>query len=104
MPEFEGGDVGACVDFVGGVHVAWRGAVGLGVLDLGGGVSIWGMGGFAVRGRILTSISRKFSGGPYISSKVCWRDSGIDCILRGDGGVGQPDRRAECYSRDQAVY
>lgn len=28
-----------------------------------------------------TSISRKFSGGPYISSKLCWRASGIACIL-----------------------
>src|SRR5436190_15422409 len=27
-----------------------------------------------------TSISRKFSGGPYISSKDCWRASGKDCI------------------------
>lgn len=28
-----------------------------------------------------TSISRKFSGGPYISSKVCCLDSGIACML-----------------------
>lgn len=34
-----------------------------------------------LRCRWLTSISRKFSGGPYISSKVCWRDSGIACIF-----------------------
>lgn len=32
-----------------------------------------------------TSISRKFSGGPYISSKLCWRASGIACMLNGRG-------------------
>ena len=32
-----------------------------------------------------TSISRKFSGGPYSSSKDCWRASGIDCIVGGQG-------------------
>lgn len=30
-----------------------------------------------------TSISRKFSGGPYSSSKDCDRASGSDCILDG---------------------
>jgi hypothetical protein len=34
VAQFEGGDIGARVDFVGGVHVARGGAVGLGVLDL----------------------------------------------------------------------
>lgn len=35
VAELEGGDVGARVDFVGGVHCAWGGAVGLRVLYLG---------------------------------------------------------------------
>ena len=69
--------------------------MGLGILHLVGGISFSGVRGFAMRNRVHTSISRKFSGGPYISSKVCWRDSGIDCILRDDGGVGQPKRQAE---------
>ena len=30
-----------------------------------------------------TSISRKFSGGPYISSKLCWRASGMACMVMG---------------------
>lgn len=34
MAELEGRDVGAGVDLVGGVHVAWVGAVGLRILDL----------------------------------------------------------------------
>jgi hypothetical protein len=33
------------------------------------------------RGAQHTSISRKFSGGPYISSKDCCRVSGMDCII-----------------------
>ncbi len=37
--ELEGGDVGAGVDLVGGVHGARGGAVGLGVFDLGN----WGL-------------------------------------------------------------
>lgn len=43
VAEFEGRDVGSCVDLVGGIHVAWVGAVGLRVLDLEGG---------SVRGRM----------------------------------------------------
>lgn len=34
-----------------------------------------------------TSISRKFSGGPYSSSKLCDRASGSDCILGVDVDV-----------------
>jgi hypothetical protein len=34
VAQLEGGDVGARVDLVGCVHGAWRGAVGLWVLDL----------------------------------------------------------------------
>lgn len=34
VAQAEGGDVGACMDFVGSVHRAWGGAVGLWVLDL----------------------------------------------------------------------
>ena len=34
-----------------------------------------------VEGGAHTSISRKFSGGPYSSSKDCWRASGMDCIV-----------------------
>lgn len=39
VPELESGDVGAGVDLVGGVHAAGGGAVCLGVLYLGRGVS-----------------------------------------------------------------
>ena len=34
VAQLEGGDVGACVDLVRGVHRPWGGAVGLGILDL----------------------------------------------------------------------
>ena len=34
IAQLEGGDVGARVDLVGGVHCPWRGAMGLRVLDL----------------------------------------------------------------------
>jgi hypothetical protein len=67
VAQLEGGDVGARVDLVGGVHCAWGGAVGLWVLDLrvrlseGGGLEGPRGGG---QGDYGTSISRKFSGGP----------------------------------------
>jgi hypothetical protein len=105
VAQFEGGDVGAGVDFVGGIHAALGGAVGLGILYLWKrdkgvsrvGLVFVGVGeGFSWkddRGGECTSISRKFSGGPYISSKVWERDSGIDCILK--GGSGKEDDRAE---------
>ena len=86
MFKFEGGDVGAADNLVVGIHVAGR-AVGLGVFDLikepGGSAGMEGFGGNEVWYEIRTSISRKFSGGPYISSKLCWRVSGMMvCILR----------------------
>ena len=44
VAQLEGGDVGARVDLVGGVHCAGRGAVGLRIFDLG-----WGLGFALVR-------------------------------------------------------
>ena len=96
MTEFEGGDVGSAYDLVVCVHVSSH-AVGLGISYLGGGLvrvgveMDGGMGGrvvlplseiaVAARRDELTSISKKFSGGPYISSKLCWRESGIACMI-----------------------
>ena len=45
-----------------------------------------GEGAIGAGGGELTSISRKFSGGPYISSKLCWRASGIACMMEARGG------------------
>ena len=73
VAQFEGGDVGARVDLVGGVHAAGGGAVGLGVFDLVVVEVLVGRGRLELRrgreGRMMseerrTSISRKFSGGP----------------------------------------
>jgi hypothetical protein len=71
VAQLEGGNVGARVDLVRGVHCAWGGAVGLWVLDLRVRLSEgWWAGGGRRRRReedvrrYGTSISRKFSGGP----------------------------------------
>jgi hypothetical protein len=63
-----------------------------------------------------TSISRKFSGGPYSSSKDCDRASGSDCIVGleravVDGGVEELRERVdvmeaglEAVARDWLVH
>lgn len=83
VAQFERGDVCAQADLVG--RVARRGsqAVGLRVAYLVGETNVSGEKTMQKRITImrLTSISRKFSGGPYISSKLCDLESGIACMV-----------------------
>lgn len=112
--ELEGGDVGAHDDFVRCVHATADASTGVSMALCRPGAShvpcVMGFltcardkceqGCRALEGKGApdqpTSISRKFSGGPYSSSKLCDRASGSDCIvgvyvkverLDGEGGL-----------------